>query len=83
MIFVAEINIMPLRIVNDSQGERIKQSLGKMGFEGIHKIRTGKHYTLKLEAENENQAEEMVNEICKSLLANDAIEGFEYKIKKS
>lgn len=79
MNFIAEIDIMPQRALLDPQGKAVASGLNNMGFK-ITNARVGKHITLELLAENEEEAKKKVEEACKKLLANQITESFEYKI---
>lgn len=80
MIFIAEINIMPLKTLHDPQGKIVENTLNKIGYTTINSLRIGKHIKLELEAKNKEAALIMVNEICIKLLYNHLTEGFEYEV---
>ena len=82
MKFTAEINIMPLKALLDPQGKAVTNSMHKIGFNEVSNVRVGKHITLEIEAESEEQAMERVNEACNKILTNPIIEGYEYELKK-
>ncbi len=80
MNFIAEIDIMPQKALLDPQGKAVTSGLNNMGFKEVTNARIGKHITLELSAENEEEAGKKVEEACKKLLANQITESFEYKI---
>jgi phosphoribosylformylglycinamidine synthase PurS subunit len=80
MKFVAEINVMPLKNLLDPQGKAVTNSLANIGFSNIDNVRIGKHITLEIDAENKEQAMEMVNDACNKLLSNPIIEGYDYVV---
>lgn len=82
MIFTAEINVMQLKELLDPQGRAVKRGLNNLGLQNVQDVRIGKHITLKIEAEDEKQAEEKIQEACKKLLANPVMEYFEFTIHK-
>ena len=82
MKFTAEINIMPLKALLDPQGKAVTNSMHKIGFNEVSNVRVGKHITLEIEADSEEQAMERVNEACNKILTNPIIEGYEYELKK-
>jgi phosphoribosylformylglycinamidine synthase subunit PurS len=81
MKFVAEINVMPLKALLDPQGRAVTSVLKNMGMPEFENVRIGKHITLELEEENEENAKEKVENACKKLLANPIMESFHYSIK--
>ncbi|MBP7477894.1 MAG: phosphoribosylformylglycinamidine synthase subunit PurS [Chitinophagales bacterium] len=82
MIYLAEIDIMPLRELLDPQGKAVENGLSKMNLSSIKTVRIGKHITLKLEAASEAEAKAKVEEACNKLLVNRIMENFVYKISQ-
>ncbi|MBW8049379.1 MAG: phosphoribosylformylglycinamidine synthase subunit PurS [Cytophagales bacterium] len=80
MRFKAEIDIMPLKEILDPQGKAVKLGLGNLGINNIENVRIGKHITLELNAKDEEQAKQVVDQACKKLLANLVIEDYKYNI---
>tara|TARA_X000001036_G_scaffold151139_1_gene143637 strand:+ start:76 stop:318 length:243 start_codon:yes stop_codon:yes gene_type:complete len=64
--------------VLDPQGKVIHQALDGMGFKGIEEVRQGKFFEIDVKEENPTKAKEIVEDMCKKLLANLVIE--KYKI---
>jgi len=64
--------------VLDPQGKAIQQTLHGMGFQNVKEIRQGKFFDIDVAENNENEAKEKAEEMCKKLLANLVIE--DYKI---
>jgi phosphoribosylformylglycinamidine synthase PurS subunit len=83
MNFTAEIDIMPHKELLDPQGKAVASGLQKLSFNGIIDVRVGRHITLHLEAADKKQAEAVVEEACKKLLANAIMEGYTYTIKEA
>lgn len=81
MKFSAEINVMPLKEILDPQGKAVTGSMKNMGLSEIQNVRIGKHISLEIEASNEAQAREKVEEACKKLLANLIMESYEFTLK--
>ena len=59
------------------QGKVIHQTLNSMGFDNINEIRQGKYFEIDTEASDKKKAEEMVENMCKKLLANLVIENYQ------
>ncbi len=82
MKFLAEIDVMPLKEILDPQGKAVTGSMQNLGLTGIEQIRIGKHISIKLEAETEQQAREKVEIACKKLLANLIMESYTFSLKE-
>ncbi|MEI6311864.1 MAG: phosphoribosylformylglycinamidine synthase subunit PurS [Bacteroidota bacterium] len=81
MEFIAEIDIMPHKELLDPQGKAVLSGLQKMDLNMVQDVRVGKHISLKLQASDEAQAKELVEQACKKLLANAIMEGYTVHIK--
>lgn len=80
MKYLAHINVMPLKELLDPQGKAVNNSLHNLGLTNIEDVRIGKHVTLSLTAKNREEAENMVREACKKLLANQVMEAFDFTL---
>ena len=65
------------RDVLDPQGKVIHQALDGMGFKGIDEVRQGKYFEINVKENDPTKAKEIVEDMCKKLLANLVIENFE------
>ena len=81
MKFKAEIDIMPLKALLDPQGKAVTSSLKNLNLQQIENVRIGKHISLEVDAENESDANGMVEDACQKLLANQIMESYEYKLE--
>ena len=64
--------------VLDPQGTVVKQALNGMGFNNVNDVRQGKFFEININEKDQKKAEEIVDNMCKKLLANLVIE--DYKI---
>ena len=64
--------------VLDPQGKAIQQTLNGMGFNDVKDVRQGKYFDIDINETDETKAKNIVDEMCKKLLANLVIE--DYKI---
>lgn len=80
MKFKAEVKIMPHKEILDPQGKAVMLGLHNLDFHNVDQVRVGKHIDLYLEAIDENEAAEKIEEACKKLLANVIMESYSYKI---
>tara|TARA_A100001011_G_scaffold398156_1_gene501581 strand:- start:986 stop:1228 length:243 start_codon:yes stop_codon:yes gene_type:complete len=62
--------------VLDPQGKVIHQTLNGMGFKNIDEIRQGKYFEINVKENDPKKAKEIVEDICKKLLANLVIENY-------
>ncbi len=83
MNYIAEIDVMPLKALLDPQGKAVTNTLHNIGFKTVENVRIGKHITLELQAENQEEAEKKVNEMCGQVLSNPIMEYFEFSIKEA
>ena len=80
MKFKAEIDVMPLDALLDPQGKAVTNSMSNIGLSEIEGVRIGKHIRLFVEAENQANAEQKVDEACKKLLANQIMERYSFVV---
>jgi len=80
-VFLASINIMPHKELLDPQGKAIKKNMPHLDIDTVRDVRVGKRVELKIEAENQADAERQVELACKKLLANVIMESYEYTIE--
>jgi phosphoribosylformylglycinamidine synthase len=62
--------------VLDPQGKVIQQTLNGMGFSNVNEVRQGKYFEIDVKEDNPQRAEEVVEDMCKKLLANLVIENY-------
>ena len=62
--------------VLDPQGKVIHQALDGMGFKNVNEIRQGKYFEIDVKENDTKKAREIVEEMCKKLLANLVIENY-------
>ena len=62
--------------VLDPQGKVIHKTLDGMGFNDIDEVRQGKYFEIDIKENDKKKADEVVEEMCKKLLANLVIEDF-------
>ena len=66
------VEIMSKDGILDPQGEGIRQALETLGFSGIKSVRQGK--LIEIIAEDEEDIEARVEDMCKQLLVNPVME---------
>ena len=63
--------------VLDPQGKVVQNTLVNMGMNNLKSIRQGKHFEIEVSENNQIEAENKVDEMCKKLLVNLIIEDYE------
>ena len=63
--------------VLDPQGKGVENTLINMGMDNLKSIRQGKHFEIEVSENNQIEAENKVDEMCKKLLVNLIIEDYE------
>jgi phosphoribosylformylglycinamidine synthase len=67
---------MPKTGVNDPEGEAIRGGLQSLGYDGVQRVRAGKHYRLRISAPEASVARASAEEMANKLLANPVIQSF-------
>ena len=62
--------------VLDPQGKVIQQALDGMGYKNIDEVRQGKYFEIDVKENDPTKAREIVENMCKKLLANLVIENY-------
>ena len=62
--------------VLDPQGKVVQQTLQNMGMDTLQNVRQGKYFEVEIDENNESEAENKVEDMCKKLLVNLIIEDF-------
>jgi len=62
--------------VLDPQGKVIHQTLDGMGFKSLNEVRQGKYFEIDVKENDSKKAKEIVENMCKKLLANLVIENY-------
>ena len=74
--YVVRVLVYPRAEVLDPQGRAIEDALGRIGFDGVERIRAGKSFEVSLNAASRAAASEAVDRMCRSLLANPIVEDY-------
>ena len=77
MAFIANVNVMLKDGIADPQGQTIERALPALGFSGVADVRVGKRIRLAVDATDEIEARERVQQMCDQLLSNPVIESYE------
>ncbi|MES2332312.1 MAG: phosphoribosylformylglycinamidine synthase subunit PurS [Bacteroidota bacterium] len=77
MTYNVQIKVMPLKDLLDPQGKAVLGGLQNLGLSSISDVRVGKHITLQIDADTEEQAKQLAEDASKKLLANPVMEFYE------
>ena len=66
---------------SDPEGEMTAQSLRELKF-SVQKANVSKVYVVVFEAQSQQKAEEMVDEMCRKLLANPTKDNYSFEIEE-
>lgn len=80
MPFRAEVKVLLRPGVLDPQGAAVERALHALGYPGVREVRVGKVVELWLDAADEAQAREQVEEMGRRLLANPVLERFTFTL---
>jgi phosphoribosylformylglycinamidine synthase subunit PurS len=76
----ASVLVRPKEGILDPQGEAVRQSLRKLGFD-VSSARVGRVVDLDVEADGADEARAQIERMCGELLANPLIESFEIRLE--
>lgn len=79
-MLLARIIVTPRPVLNDPQGRAVRRALETLGFEQVTDVRVGKYLEVSLEEDSRAGAEQLVDDMCRRLLANEVIEDYRYEI---
>jgi phosphoribosylformylglycinamidine synthase len=80
-VFLARVYVTLKPTVNDPQGLTIKGGLHSLGFTGVESVRAGKYMEIRLDGDSRQEAERVVREMCRQLLANPVIEDYRFELE--
>lgn len=80
MIFKASVKVDLKPGHSDPEGETTKQSLAELGY-SVRSVKVSKNYDIVLEASSLVEAENLLSEMCRRLLANPVKDNYTFRIK--
>jgi len=79
--FLARVYVTLKPTVNDPQGLTITGGLHSLGFSAVESVRAGKYMEIRLNAESASEAERLLTDMCRQLLANPIIEDYRFEVE--
>jgi len=80
MKFLTKVTVSLKDGVLDPQGQTIGHALNDLGFDGISAVKSGKIFSIEIDAESEQKAKEIISDAAQKLLANPIIEKFDVEV---
>ncbi|MEM2892690.1 MAG: phosphoribosylformylglycinamidine synthase subunit PurS [Candidatus Bathyarchaeia archaeon] len=80
MKFAARVHVTLKEGYSDPEGETTARALKGLGYRVLD-VRVGKVYDLSLEAEDEEDARRLIEEICLRLLANPTKDDYSFELR--
>ena len=74
MRWLAEVRVGLRPGIADPEGLTIADGLRSLGFDSVEHVRSGKLLRIALEAETSDEADRLVADMCRRLLANPVME---------
>ncbi|MFN3077770.1 MAG: phosphoribosylformylglycinamidine synthase subunit PurS [Alphaproteobacteria bacterium] len=72
----AKVHVTLKNGVLDPQGKAVEHALASLGFGGVNEVRQGKFIEIELAETDSARALDMVDRMCRTLLANTVIENY-------
>ena len=82
-MFLAKVYVTLKPTVNDPQGLTIKGGLHSLGFTSVESVRAGKYREIRLDGDSRQEAERLLNDMCRQLLANPIIENYRFELEEA
>jgi phosphoribosylformylglycinamidine synthase PurS subunit len=82
MKFLTKVKVTLKDGVLDPQGQTIGNALNDLGFESIISVKSGKIFSVEVDAESEEKAKLIVSDAASKLLSNPIIEKFDVEVER-
>lgn len=82
MKFRGEVTVALKEGIFDPQGAAVHNSLKALGYDEVEACRMGKHILLYLDAQNQDEALRILDEMARRLLANPVTEVYQLKVSQ-
>ncbi len=73
---------MPHKELLDPQGKTVAKNMNHVHISGVQDVRIGKHIEMKINAATKKDAEDIVEQSCKKLLANLITETYQFEVSE-
>ncbi|TVR47351.1 MAG: phosphoribosylformylglycinamidine synthase subunit PurS [Puniceicoccaceae bacterium] len=72
--------VTPKKTVLDPQGEAVGHALHSLGWSDLRQVRVGKFIELEVDAGEEKNLDDRIDQYCRDLLSNPVIEDYRWEI---
>jgi phosphoribosylformylglycinamidine synthase subunit PurS len=83
MRYKAILNISLQEGILDPQGKAVEKALHQMDFSQFSNIRFNKQIKLDIEAHDETQARNIIDQACERILVNPSVENYSLSLSQS
>ena len=63
--------------ISDPEGKNVKKALALLGYDEVQDVKVERRYRIKLDCEDQNEAEQRVEAMSKTLLSNPVVHNFD------
>jgi phosphoribosylformylglycinamidine synthase PurS subunit len=81
-VYVAHVYVTLKPGILDPQGKTVHHALGALDFTQIRDVRFGKYIQMTIEAQEAEQAAQVVRSACEKLLANPVVETYRFDLEE-
>lgn len=82
-MYKATVNVTLRKSILDPQGKAAHHALQNLGMKEIDSVRIGKFIEMDIDADTKNRAQQIAEDACTQLLANEVMEDFEVIIQEN
>lgn len=82
-MYKATVNVTLRKSILDPQGKAAHHALQNLGMKEIEGIRIGKFIEIDIDADSKDRAQQIAEDACTQLLANEVMEDFEVIIQEN
>ncbi len=83
MKFKGTVTVALKEGIFDPQGEAVRSSLVSMGYTQVNRVRMGKDIVLTFEASDSAEAQSLLDDMARKLLANPVTEFYRVKVEEA
>lgn len=82
-MYKATVNVTLRKSILDPQGKAAHHALQNLGMKEIDSVRIGKFIEMDIDADSKDRAQQIAEDACTQLLANEVMEDFEVIIQEN
>ena len=82
-MYLAKVYVTLKSTVNDPQGLTVLGALRNLGLSSVTDVRVGKFLEVRVQETDKAKATDLVEKICRDLLANPVIEEYRFELEES